>query len=83
MTGAPAPRILLGILFMCSAGLLFNVMGGFGKILGRDYSSLQVSWARTFIHLVFMLAMFMPTNGVKLLRTRRLGTQLGLPRHLR
>ena len=76
MTGAPAPRILLGILFMCSAGLLFNVMGGFGKILGRDYSSLQVSWARTFIHLVFMLAMFMPTNGVKLLRTRRLGTQL-------
>ncbi len=76
MTGAPAPRILFGILCMCSAGLLFNVMGGFGKILGRDYSSLQVSWARTFIHLIFMLAMFMPAYGVRLLRTRRLPTQL-------
>lgn len=76
MTPAPPPRILLGIFFMCSAGVLFTIMGGFGKILGSNYSSLQVSWARTFIHLVFMLAMFMPASGFRLLRTRRLGTQL-------
>ncbi|HYF08917.1 MAG TPA: DMT family transporter [Acetobacteraceae bacterium] len=73
---AAEPRILLGILSICLAGVLFSVMGGFGKILGQDYSSLQVSWARTFVHLLFMLAMFMPRHGLGLLRTRRLPTQL-------
>lgn len=76
MSEAPPPRILLGILFMCLAGVLFTVMGGFGKILGQDYSSLQVSWARTIVHLLLMLAMFMPARGIALLRTRRLPTQL-------
>ena len=42
-------RILAGILFMCGAGLLFPVMGGFAKFLGEaGYNSLQVSWARAF-----------------------------------
>ena len=76
MSIAASPRIISGILFMCGAGVLFTVMGAFGKILGQEYSSLQVSWARTFVHLLFMLAMFMPTHGWKLLRTKRLGTQL-------
>lgn len=61
---------------MCGAGLLFPVMGGFAKILGTDYSSLQVSWARAFGHIIFMLAVFVPRYGLGMLRTRRLGTQL-------
>lgn len=76
MTSPASPRILGGILFMCGAGVLFTVMGVFGKILGQEYSSLQVSWARTFVHLLFMLAMFMPQHGWKLLRTKQLPTQL-------
>ena len=79
MTPQPAlqgQRILAGILFMCGAGLLFPVMGGFAKILGTDYSSLQVSWARAFGHIIFMLAVFVPRYGLGMLRTRRLGTQL-------
>ena len=61
---------------MCGAGLLFPVMGGFAKILGTDYSSLQVSWARAFGHIIFMLAVFVPRYGLRMLRTRRFGTQL-------
>jgi hypothetical protein len=71
----PAQRILLGIVFMCLSGLLFPVMGGFAKILGADYSSLQVSWARAFGHIVFLLALFLPRYGLGILRTRRPGVQ--------
>jgi drug/metabolite transporter (DMT)-like permease len=79
LSGDKAPtgqRVLTGILFMCGAGLLFPVMGGFAKILGSDYSTLQVSWARAFGHIIFMLAVFVPRFGLGMLRTRRLGTQL-------
>ena len=80
MTEEKAPanqRILAGILFMCGAGLLFPVMGGFAKFLGEaGYNSLQVSWARAFGHLVFMMAFFVPRFGLGMLRTRRPITQL-------
>lgn len=57
---------------MCGGGLLFPVMSGFAKFLGEDgYSSLQVSWARAFGHIVFMLVFFVPKFGVRMLRTRR------------
>lgn len=69
---ADSQRILAGILFMCGAGLLFPVMSGFAKFLGQDgYNSLQVSWARAFGHIVFMLAVFVPKFGLGMLRTRR------------
>ena len=79
MDNQPAPagqRILAGILFMCVAGLLFPVMSSAAKVLGHDYSSLQISWARAFGHIVFMLMFFVPKFGLKMLRTRRIGTQL-------
>jgi len=57
---------------MCGAGLLFPVMSGFAKFLGESgYNSLQVSWARAFGHIVFMLAFFVPRFGLRMLRTRR------------
>ena len=70
-------RILAGILFMCGAGLLFPIMSGFAKFLGESgYSSLQVSWARAFGHIVFMLAFFVPRFGLRMLKTRRPMIQL-------
>ena len=69
-------RVLAGILFMCGAGLLFPVMSGFAKFLGEDYSTLQISWARAFGHIVYMLIVFVPRFGTQMLRTRRPGTQL-------
>ena len=73
---APEQNILLGILFICLSGLLFPVMGGFAKLLGAEYSSLQVSWARAFGHIIFMLGAFLPKYGLGMLRTRRPGIQL-------
>lgn len=73
----PPQRILLGIVFMCLAGVLFAVMGGCAKLLGQSYSSLQVSWARAFGHIIFLLAAFLPRHGLAVLRTRRPFTQLG------
>jgi drug/metabolite transporter (DMT)-like permease len=75
---AASPRnILLGIACMCLAGLHFSVMGGTAKLLGETYSSVQVSWARAFIHMVFLGAVFVPRFGLGVLRTRRPGLQLG------
>lgn len=74
--GAAAKQVLAGILFMCAAGLVFPVMGGFAKLLGQDYSSLQVSWARAFGHVVFLAAMLLPRYGPAILRTRRPGLQI-------
>lgn len=73
---APPQRILFGILFMCTAGMLFPIMGGVAKILGADYNSLQVSWARAFGHILFLLALFVPRQGWGVLRTKRLALQL-------
>lgn len=56
---------------MLTAGLLFPVMGGFAKLLGQDYSSLQISWARAFGHILFLTALFLPRMGLSLFRTRR------------
>ncbi|MBR0661551.1 EamA family transporter [Neoroseomonas oryzicola] len=75
---APAPtRLLVGILFMVGAGVLFAVMGGCAKLLGQTYSSLQVSWARAFGHIIFLAIAFFPRHGLAVLRTRRPLMQLG------
>jgi len=73
---APAQDTLLGILFICLAGLIFPMMNGVAKTLGADYSTVQVSWARAFGHVVFMLAAFLPRHGLGLLRTKRPRLQL-------
>ena len=74
---APPPqRILLGILFVCMAGACFAFMLSAAKVLGAHYSSLQVSWARAFGHIVFLLIAFLPRHGLGVLRTRRPVTQL-------
>ncbi len=65
--------LLLGIFFICLSGLTSPLMNGFAKLLGENYSSLQVSWARAFGHILFMLAVFVPRFGLRMLRTRRLG----------
>jgi drug/metabolite transporter (DMT)-like permease len=75
-SATPPTRVLLAILFVLGAGSVFCVMTGIAKILGEHYSSLQVSWARAFGHVLFMLAAFLPRNGLRLLRSRRPRLQL-------
>lgn len=72
----PVHRPLMGILFMCLAGTLVPAMNGIAKLASQGYASEQVVWARTTSHLVFVLALFVPQTGWRILRTRRPGVQI-------
>lgn len=69
-------RVLAGIGLMCTAGAMFPVMNGFAKILGNNYNTLEVSWARFFGHVVFTLMAFLPASGVRMFITRQPKIQL-------
>lgn len=69
-------NLLLGVLFICLSALTSPLMNGFAKLLGENYSSLQVSWARAFGHVIFMLCAFVPRFGLRMLRTKRLGKHM-------
>lgn len=69
-------RVLLGIGLVCLTAVIFPFMNSFSKLLGADYSVLQVSWARFFGHVLFVMILFMPRRGLALFRTRRPGLQL-------
>lgn len=69
-------NLLLGIFFISLSGLTSPLINGFAKWLGESYSSLQVSWARAFGHILFMLAVFVPRFGLGMLRTTRIGKHL-------
>jgi len=69
-------RPLLGILFMCLAGSFFPAMNGVAKLMSQGYSSEQVVWARTLSHLIFVLLLFVPQSGWRVVVTRRPGVQL-------
>lgn len=72
---ATVNKPLVGILFMCLASSFFPVMNGLAKLMSQSYTSEQVVWARTVSHLIFVLALFMPKSGWRILRTRRPGVQ--------
>ena len=69
-------RVLAGIRLMCLTGAMFPFMNGFAKILGQTYSTLEVSWARFFGHVVFTMIVFLPTSGVRMFITRQPKIQL-------
>ena len=69
-------RVLLGIGFVCLAGTLFPFMNGFAKILGANYNAFQISWARFFGHVIYMLILFMPRHGWRIVVTKRPGLQI-------
>jgi drug/metabolite transporter (DMT)-like permease len=73
-TTSPASRVVRGIAFICVAVTLFACMNTAVKLLNHQYSSLQLVWARTLGHLIFILAIFMPRKGWALFRTGQLGT---------
>ena len=69
---------LRGIFFMClTAIIVFPLLNGLVKyLLENDYSVVQVMWMRSVVHLVWMLALFLPYGGLRILRSNRPGLQL-------
>ena len=80
MTATPArlDDSLRGILFMClTAILVFPFLNGLVKyLLANDYSIVQVMWMRSIVHMAWMLVLFLPTGGLRILRSNRPGLQL-------
>ncbi len=69
---------LRGILFMgLVAVVVFPLLNALVKyLLANDYSVVQVMWMRSVVHLVWMLALFLPYGGLRILRSNRPGLQL-------
>ena len=65
MTRPPISSVPRGILFMLLAVCLFACMNTLVKLLSPHFSSVQIVWARTLGHLIFVLALFLPRHGRK------------------
>ena len=70
-------RVLRGIVFILLATALFVTMNTGVKLLRPHLPTLELIWARTLGHLVFVFAIFGPTHGGwRLLVTRTPRTQI-------
>ena len=73
----PADRILRAILSTILAMSCFAVLNSMSKTLSMTgYPVIEVIWARYIFAFVFMLAIFLPRNGLQLFKIRRLETQI-------
>ena len=70
-------RVLRGIFFIVLATVLFVSMNTAVKLLRPHLPTLELIWARTLGHLLFVFALFAPTHGGwRLLDTGNLTTQI-------
>ena len=68
---------LKGIGFMGIAVLVLPFLNAAAKLLlAEGHSVVQVVWARYAVHLLFVLVLFAPRHGPRLLRTTRPGIQI-------
>ena len=69
---------LRGVFLVVLATALFVTMNSAVKYLGAYLPTVELIWARTLAHLIFMVVVFSPTHGGwRLFVTRRPGLQLG------
>ena len=63
---------------MClTAIVVFPLLNGLVKyLLEADYSIVQIMWMRSVVHMMWMLALFLPYGGFRILRSNRPGLQL-------
>lgn len=63
---------------MVAATVLFVSMNSIAKVLSHDLPSVEIVWARSAGHLLFMVALLAPRHGVgRLFETKSLGLQFG------
>lgn len=76
MASGGQQRVLLGIGLVCLGVSLFPAMNAAVKLLGQTYPVSQIIWMRYLMHMIVMLALFMPARGLGLFRARRPAIQL-------
>ena len=67
---------LVGIMLMILAMLIIPVMDGIAKDLSARYSITQITWARYFIHFIFMLPLVLMRLSLPTLFPKNPGLQL-------
>jgi drug/metabolite transporter (DMT)-like permease len=70
------PDVLRGILLICAGTTFFPFMNAAVKLLAVQYPTAQIVWARFTGHLIFMLIVFLPHHGWRLLWPRRPAVQI-------
>jgi drug/metabolite transporter (DMT)-like permease len=71
-----APTSYKGIFLFCSAIFLFVVMDTTVKYATEFYPPMQVVWARNFFHTVLMTIFMLPSQGIGLIKTKKLKVQI-------
>ena len=66
-----------GVFFMCLAVALISGQEAMAKYLGESLPMLQVIGARYFGHLLLMIVVLMPRNGLNLFKAKRPLVQIG------
>ncbi|MEQ7921556.1 DMT family transporter [Xanthomonas sp. WHRI 1810A] len=66
---------LKGIAFIVLATLLFSSHDTLSKYLSGFYPIIMVVWVRYLVHTLLMACIFMPSAGLRVLRTKRPGMQ--------
>ncbi|HET9914976.1 MAG TPA: EamA family transporter, partial [Anaerolineales bacterium] len=66
----------LGIILICGVSFLWGFLEVLVQHIPGRYSIYQIVWFRYATHLLFMLLVFSPRQGIKLIKTKQLGLQL-------
>lgn len=64
------------VLYMALAMALLPCLNASAKYLGRDYSTIEIVWARYAGHFAYMVVAFFPRRGLRLFHTERLSVQV-------
>ncbi len=64
------------IFYMALAMALLPCLNAAAKYLGRNYSIVEIVWARYAGHFAYMVVFFLPQRGLRLFATAQLGTQI-------
>ena len=73
-----APVMVRGILQMVGATVLFVCMNAIAKVLSAHLPAVEVVWARSAGHLLFIVALLAPRHGFgRLFETNNVRLQIG------
>lgn len=76
-SSARSTDTLRGIFYIVAATSVFPLLNASVKYLGDYYPTPELLWFRYTGHFLFMLAIFLPTQGFSLFRTSQLPAQVG------
>jgi len=69
-------RVRVGILMMVGCSMIFASLDATAKLMGAYYAVFEIVWLRYTVHVMVMLAVFLPAMGLRMLRAHHLRWQI-------